>query len=331
MSVLEELRHGIDKVIGMHWSERLISDQLERRTAPALLAMAMLDTHPDLRGLPDRLSISNGSRGATVVLRRDSNGLWGLDGLQHKDFVEFDGMLSPLRVVSEVVKAWGPKNATPQLIDEIKQIAFGSDLNDEEFDESFRVACGRISLNANVGFMIDPVATAYALQWVQPFERAQRVMETIERNSGIAPNHTDKYGRTLLHEWASSPSPQMQSVKMLVSGGADPNAKDGSGLSPMHFVTQLWGGAVRRTHSWSSDLDERVDVFRNSFIALLEAGGDPHLKSDLGEYSSLSVLGYTLKNLERFQGTGNEVIRNILARDIEVWGAANQPAGPKPF
>lgn len=331
MSVLEELRNGIDRVSEANWSKRLNSDCLEMRTAPSLLVMAMLDTHPDLRGLPDRLSISNGSLGATVLLRRDSDGLWGLDGVRNKDFLEAERMLSPMRVVSEVLKAWGPKSATPQLIDELKQMAFGSDLNDEDFDKSFQVACDRISFNAKLGFMSDPVAAAYALQWIQPVERAQRVMETIERNSGITPNHTDKYGRTLLHEWAASRAPQTQSIEMLVSAGADPNAKDCCGCSPMHQVAETWLACVRNTPPGPSDLDELSGAFRfrNAVIALRKVGGDPHLKSDLDNSSPLSVLGQVVKELGRHQNTEREVIRNILVRDIELLGA--ELAAPKPF
>lgn len=330
MSVLEELRHGIDRVRQTRWFERLTADRLERRVAPALIAIAMLDSHPDLRGLPARLTVSNGERGATVVLRRDPKGFWGLDGVSDKDFIETERMLNPLKVLSEVLKAWGPKGATPQLVEELKPIAFGSDMNDEDFDKALRAACGRISLNAQVGFMTDPVAAAYALQWVHPIERAQRVMDIIERNGDVGANHTDKYGRTLLHEWAASTKPQQQSVEMLVSAGADPNAKDCCGCSPMHQVAESWLACVRNASAWTSDfLDEQSNTFRNALYALRKVGGDPHLESDLDNSSPLSVLGKVCQALERRQDLQGNVTRNILMRDIGILEAA-EPTGPKP-
>ena len=124
-----------------------------------------------------------------------------------------------------------------------------------------------VTLTAALVFGADRALAADCVSWLTTsFWRSATVADvTTCLNSGADPNarraeHGEKYG-TPLH-WAAEHSPDPAVIAVLVTGGADPNARAEVGLTPLH-VAAMWNSP-------------------EMFAALIEAGADPTLTEDFG-------------------------------------------------
>ena len=82
-------------------------------------------------------------------------------------------------------------------------------------------------------------------------------------DAGADPNAKDEHGLTPLHWAISNVDRTIWRVRLLLDTGTDPNAKDRAGNAPLH---------------WALDHDSKEWITK----ALLDAGADPNLKNKVG-------------------------------------------------
>ena len=121
----------------------------------------------------------------------------------------------------------------------------------------------------------------------------------IDHNADV--NAEDKFGRSILYAWVlhlrlSSPTKELENIKLLLANGADPNHLNKKGESPLHNALSM-GRSVK-------------DIKKISTL-LLEAGANPNARTAKGKTpTDLAVQKKLIEVVELFEQYGGWVVRN---------------------
>ena len=262
MDILETMREKLRSEAQKNSLRRIRLDRAEPYVTPALLMVSAIAIR--LGNTPSQLHINPGRGNDGVILEmfpardgfrlggnpdgdgdwghRDDDGGWGIAESSYMVPAPLSGQsVTPQSVEAAVLKNWAGLPSESINLTQLRESVMPNGLTKDELQDFLRDVTERVSARTLRGFLRDPVGCVTMMGWSNPADKAAMMMSLVHDDNRVSVrDRAPDTGLTALHEWVNvSSSTADKSLRLILAQGADIDATDATGRTPLHLATEV--------------------------------------------------------------------------------------------